>query len=73
MEFKLIISIILLIIGLIFTFLNEQIIELQGSSKNGDPWEISNDERKMRMKIGGFFFILYGSLYIAYWLIKKLL
>ena len=70
MDYNLFISIVLLIIGILYTFFNEKIIEILGRSENGNKWEISNEERKTSMKIGGIGCLIIGSIYLLIQLFK---
>jgi len=55
--FKLIFALISILIGLVFLFLNKQIIRVQGESKAGD---YSKEIRIKSFQVGGIFAILGG-------------
>ncbi|EHO40689.1 hypothetical protein Calab_1058 [Caldithrix abyssi DSM 13497] len=72
MNYKLFMSIVLIIVGILFTFFNEKMLDIIGRSENGNKWEISNYERKTSMKIGGIGSLFVGSLYLFLQLIKTI-
>jgi hypothetical protein len=50
----------LFVLGLVLTFFYKKIIEIQGKSKNEilRKYDLTEKERKIRLKIGGIVFLL---------------
>lgn len=59
MYFDFIISIIVITIGIIFTFFNKHIIGVQGEP-SGSKWEFTYKERRGRLLVAGIGFLIFG-------------
>ncbi len=72
MTYELFISIVLIIVGILYTFFNEKITKLEDKPQKRKKWELSVEEQRARMKIVGIGCLFIGSLYLLIQLFKLL-
>ena len=70
MSYELFISILLIVVGVLYTFFNEKITELEDKPKERRKWELSVEEQRARMKIVGIGSLILGTIYLIFQLLN---
>ena len=70
MSYELFISILLIVVGVLYTFFNEKITELEDKPKERSKWELSVEEQRARMKIVGIGSLILGTIYLIFQLLN---